>query len=200
MATLLEVNDLQTHFFTMDGVVKAVDGVSYDLEEGETLGLVGESGCGKSVSALSLMRLIPNPPGRIVNGQVYLDGQDILKIDMDDMRHIRGAKMSMVFQEPMTSLNPVLTIERQLTETLQLHKGMTKVEARREGIDLLARVGIPDPEHRIKQYPHQFSGGMRQRVMIAMALSCNPRLIIADEPTTALDVTPLLRPARKRRS
>ena len=189
MATLLEVKDLQTHFFTMDGVVRAVDGVSYDLEEGETLGLVGESGCGKSVSALSLMRLIPDPPGKIVNGEVVLDGEDILKINMDDMRNIRGAKMSMVFQEPMTSLNPVLTIERQLTETLQLHKGMGKVEARREGVDLLSRVGIPDPEQRIKQYPHQFSGGMRQRVMIAMALSCSPRLIIADEPTTALDVT-----------
>ena len=189
MATLLEVKDLQTHFFTMDGIVRAVDGVSYDLEEGETLGLVGESGCGKSVSALSLMRLIPDPPGRIVNGEVMLDGEDILKIDMEEMRNIRGAKMSMVFQEPMTSLNPVLTIERQLTETLQLHKGMGKVESRREGVDLLARVGIPDPEQRIKQYPHQFSGGMRQRVMIAMALSCSPRLIIADEPTTALDVT-----------
>jgi len=189
LATLLEVKDLQTHFFTMDGVVKAVDGVSYDLEEGETLGLVGESGCGKSVSALSLMRLIPDPPGRIVNGEVILDGEDILRIDMDDMRNVRGAKMSMVFQEPMTSLNPVLTVERQLTETLQLHKGMSKGESRREGVDLLSRVGIPDPEQRIKQYPHQFSGGMRQRVMIAMALSCSPRLIIADEPTTALDVT-----------
>ena len=189
MATLLEVKDLQTHFFTMDGVVRAVDGVSYDLEEGETLGLVGESGCGKSVSALSLMRLIPDPPGKIVNGEIILDGEDILGIDMDEMRNIRGAKMSMVFQEPMTSLNPVLTIERQLTETLQLHKGMTKAESRREGVNLLSRVGIPDPEQRIKQYPHQFSGGMRQRVMIAMALSCSPRLIIADEPTTALDVT-----------
>ena len=189
MATLLEVKDLRTHFFTMDGVVKAVDGVTYDLEEGETLGLVGESGCGKSVSALSLMRLIPDPPGKIVNGEVLLEGEDILQIHMDDMRTIRGAKMSMVFQEPMTSLNPVLTVERQLTETLQLHKGMGKVESRRESVNLLARVGIPDPEQRIKQYPHQFSGGMRQRVMIAMALSCSPRLIIADEPTTALDVT-----------
>lgn len=189
MATLLEVKDLKTHFFTMDGVVKAVDGVSYDLEEGETLGLVGESGCGKSVSALSVMRLIPNPPGRIVGGEIFLDGEDILKVEMDDMREIRGAKIAMVFQEPMTSLNPVLTVERQLTETLQLHMGMSKEESRRESVGLLTRVGIPDPESRIKQYPHQFSGGMRQRVMIAMALSCNPRLIIADEPTTALDVT-----------
>ena len=189
MATLLEVKDLKTHFFTMDGVVKAVDGVSYDIEEGETLGLVGESGCGKSVSALSVMRLIPNPPGEIVSGEILLDGEDILKVDMEDMRNIRGAKISMVFQEPMTSLNPVLTVERQLTETLQLHMGMSKEEAQNEGVNLLTRVGIPDPESRIKQYPHQFSGGMRQRVMIAMALSCNPRLIIADEPTTALDVT-----------
>ena len=173
----------------MDGVVKAVDGVSYDLEEGETLGLVGESGCGKSVSALSVMRLIPNPPGEIISGEILLDGEDILKVDMEDMRNIRGAKISMVFQEPMTSLNPVLTVERQLTETLQLHMGMSKEESQREGVNLLSRVGIPDPESRIKQYPHQFSGGMRQRVMIAMALSCNPRLIIADEPTTALDVT-----------
>jgi len=189
LATLLEVKDLKTHFFTMDGVVKAVDGVSYDIEEGETLGLVGESGCGKSVSALSVMRLIPNPPGEIVSGEILLDGEDILKVDMEDMRNIRGAKISMVFQEPMTSLNPVLTVERQLTETLQLHMGMSKEEAQNEGVNLLTRVGIPDPETRIKQYPHQFSGGMRQRVMIAMALSCNPRLIIADEPTTALDVT-----------
>ncbi len=189
MAPLLEVKDLQTHFFTMDGIVKAVDGVTYDIEEGETLGLVGESGCGKSVSALSLMRLIPDPPGKIVGGEVILDGQDILQMNMDEMRRVRGAKVSMVFQEPMTSLNPVLTVERQLTETLQLHMGMSKAESRTEGIALLARVGIPDPESRIKQYPHQFSGGMRQRVMIAIALSCSPKLIIADEPTTALDVT-----------
>ena len=189
MATLLEVKNLKTHFFTMEGVVKAVDGVSYELNEGETLGLVGESGCGKSVSALSVMRLIPDPPGKIIDGEILLDGEDILKIDMEGMREVRGAKIAMVFQEPMTSLNPVLTVERQITETLQLHMGMSKSESQRESVNLLTRVGIPDPEIGIKQYPHQFSGGMRQRVMIAMALSCNPRLIIADEPTTALDVT-----------
>jgi oligopeptide/dipeptide ABC transporter ATP-binding protein len=189
VATLLEVKDLRTQFFTFAGVVKAVDGVSYEVDEGETLGLVGESGCGKSVSALSLMRLIPDPPGKIVGGEILFDGEDVLKIEMDDMRRIRGAKMAMVFQEPMTSLNPVLTLERQLSETLQLHKGMSREEGRKEAINLLARVGIPDPERRVRQYPHQFSGGMRQRVMIAMALSCNPKLIIADEPTTALDVT-----------
>jgi len=189
LATLLEVKNLKTHFFTMEGVVKAVDGVSYELNEGETLGLVGESGCGKSVSALSVMRLIPDPPGKIIDGEILLDGEDILKIDMEGVREVRGAKIAMVFQEPMTSLNPVLTVERQITETLQLHMGMSKLESQRESVNLLTRVGIPDPEIRIKQYPHQFSGGMRQRVMIAMALSCNPRLIIADEPTTALDVT-----------
>ncbi len=189
MPPLLEVKNLKTHFYTYEGVVKAVDGVSYDLEAGETLGLVGESGCGKSVSAMSLMRLIPEPPGKILEGEILFDGQDILKLGMDEMRLIRGAQMSMVFQEPMTSLNPVLTLEKQLGETLQLHKGMTRKEAKVESIDLLARVGIPDPERRVGQYPHQFSGGMRQRVMIAMALSCNPRIIIADEPTTALDVT-----------
>ena len=189
MAPLLEVRDLATYFYTLEGVVKAVDGVSYELEQGETLGLVGESGCGKTVSALTLMRLIPDPPGKIVKGEVLFEGEDILKIRMDKMRNIRGAKISMVFQEPMTSLNPVLNIERQLTEGLQLHKGMKREEARRESVNLLERVGIPDPDRRIKQYPHQFSGGMRQRVMIAIALSCSPRLIIADEPTTALDVT-----------
>ena len=189
MATLLEVKGLTTSFYTFEGVVRAVDGVSYELQEVETLGLVGESGCGKSVSALSIMRLIPDPPGKITGGEVFFEGEDILKIDMDDMRRIRGAKIAMVFQEPMTSLNPVLSVERQLSETLQLHKGMNRREAKNESIDLLARVGIPDPERRVRQYPHQFSGGMRQRVMIAMALSCNPRLIIADEPTTALDVT-----------
>ena len=189
MVTLLDVKDLKTYFYTYEGVVKAVDGVSYKLDQGETLGLVGESGCGKSVSALSLMRLIPDPPGKILNGEVLFEGEDILRIEMEDMRRIRGGKMSMVFQEPMTSLNPVLTIEKQLTETLQLHMGMTREASRAESVNLLARVGIPDPDRRVRQYPHQFSGGMRQRVMIAMALSCNPRLIIADEPTTALDVT-----------
>ena len=189
MATLLQVNGLKTHFYTFEGTVKAVDGITYDLEEGETLGLVGESGCGKSVSALSLMRLIPDPPGKTIEGEVIFNGEDILKIDMDDMRRIRGKSMSMVFQEPMTSLNPVLTIEKQLTETLQLHMGMANQESKVAAAGLLEGVGIPDPESRVKQYPHQFSGGMRQRVMIAMALSCNPKLIIADEPTTALDVT-----------
>ena len=189
MAALLEVKNLKTYFYTYEGVVKAVNGISYEVAEGETLALVGESGCGKSVSALSLMRLIPDPPGKTVGGEVIFDGEDIMKINMNDMRRIRGAKISMIFQEPMTSLNPVLTVERQLTETIQPHKGVSRAEARSEAIGLLAKVGIPDPERRIKQYPHQFSGGMRQRVMIAIALSCSPKLIIADEPTTALDVT-----------
>ena len=189
MAKLLEINDLRTYFFTQDGIVKAVDGISYDLEEGEILGIVGESGCGKSVSALSIMRLVANPPGRIVGGEVLFDGEDVLKLSDAEMRHIRGNRIAMVFQEPMTSLNPVLTIGRQLTETLELHQNMNKSQARERSVELLTIVGIPDAERRIKDYPHQFSGGMRQRVMIAMALSCNPRLIIADEPTTALDVT-----------
>ena len=186
---LLEINDLATHFFTQEGVVKAVDGVSYELEEGEVLGVVGESGCGKSVSALSIMRLVANPPGRTVRGEVIFEGEDLLKMDDAEMRNVRGNKIAMVFQEPMTSLNPVLTIGRQLTETLELHLGMTKDQSRSRASELLQRVGIPDAESRLKDYPHQFSGGMRQRVMIAMALSCDPRLIIADEPTTALDVT-----------
>ena len=189
MPRLLEVEGLKTHFFTDDGVVKAVDGVSFDLEEGEILGLVGESGCGKSVTALSLMRLVPYPPGRIIGGTILFNGKDILQIPDGQMRRIRGKQFSMVFQEPMTSLNPVLSIERQLTETLELHLKMSRSAARKEAVRRLEQVGIPDPERRIKQYPHQFSGGMRQRVMIAMALSCNPRLVIADEPTTALDVT-----------
>ena len=186
---LLEVNNLTTHFFTSDGVVKAVDGISYSLGEGEILGIVGESGCGKSVSALSLMRLVADPPGKIVDGEVVFEGKDLLQVEDAEMRSIRGNRMAMVFQEPMTSLNPVLTIGRQLTETLELHQDMSKTEARARAAELITQVGIPDAENRLKDYPHQFSGGMRQRVMIAMALSCNPRLIIADEPTTALDVT-----------
>ena len=189
MANLLEVKDLATHFFTQDGVVKAVDGISYTLAEGEVLGVVGESGCGKSVHALSIMRLVANPPGRIVAGEILFEGENLLNMDDSEMRHIRGNRIAMVFQEPMTSLNPVLTIGRQLTETLELHQKMAKQEARTRAAELLQTVGIPDAERRLSDYPHQFSGGMRQRVMIAMALSCNPRLIIADEPTTALDVT-----------
>lgn len=189
MAIILQVRDLQTHFFTPEGIVKAVDGISYDVEEGETLALVGESGCGKSVSALSIMRLIPYPPGRIVAGQVLLSGKDLLRLDNEEMRKIRGKEIAMVFQEPMTSLNPVLTIGRQLTETMEAHLKMNMKEAKRRAEEVLKLVGIPDPERRLSQYAHQFSGGMRQRVMIAMALSCSPKLILADEPTTALDVT-----------
>ena len=189
MAKLLEVKDLTTHFFTQEGVVKAVDGISYDLDEGEIVGIVGESGCGKSVSALSIMRLVAYPPGRIVNGEVYFEGENLLDMDDAEIRHIRGNRIAMVFQEPMTSLNPVLTIGRQLTETLELHQNMNKTQAEERAAELLKIVGIPDPVSRLKDYPHQFSGGMRQRVMIAIALSCNPKLIIADEPTTALDVT-----------
>ena len=186
---LLEVKNLSTHFFTEDGLIKAVDGISYDLNEGETLGLVGESGCGKSVSALSLLRLIPNPPGKIVSGQVFFEGQDLLKLSEDEICSVRGNRMAMIFQEPMTSLNPVLTIGRQVMEPMELHKGMSKVEALMECLRLLTKVHIPEPRTRVNAYPHQFSGGMRQRAMIAMGLSCDPRLIIADEPTTALDVT-----------
>jgi oligopeptide/dipeptide ABC transporter ATP-binding protein len=189
MAALLEVRDLRTHFFTRQGVVKAVDGVSYALEAGETLGLVGESGCGKSVSALSIMRLVPDPPGKTVGGEVIFDGRDLLALPDSEIRRVRGKQIAMVYQEPMTSLNPVLSIGRQLTEALELHLGMSKREARGEAVGRLAQVGIPDPERRLRQFPHQFSGGMLQRVMIAMALSCHPKLIIADEPTTALDVT-----------
>ena len=187
--SLLEVSDLHTQFFTRDGVVRAVDGVSFHLEQGETLGIVGESGCGKSVTALSLMRLIPQPPGKIVQGSILFDGQDVLKMDDDDVRGIRGNNIAMIFQDPMTSLNPVLTISRQISEALELHLKMDKGEARKRTIELLELVGIPSAKKRVDDYPHQFSGGMRQRVMIAMALSCNPKLLIADEPTTALDVT-----------
>jgi len=189
VANLLEVRNLQTQFFTQDGVVHAVNGISYDLQEGECLGIVGESGCGKSVSVLSIMRLIPDPPGKIVGGEVYFRGRDLRELSEEEMRFIRGAEMAMVFQEPMTSLNPVLTIGFQIMEALKLHQGMNTKEARERAAELLAMVGIPQAAGRLDDYPHQFSGGMRQRVMIAMALSCSPALLIADEPTTALDVT-----------
>jgi oligopeptide/dipeptide ABC transporter ATP-binding protein len=188
VATLLEVKNLATYFFTPEGVVKAVDDITYDIQAGEILGLVGESGCGKSVSALSLMRLIQNP-GKNVAGQVMFNGIDIMALSETDMRHIRGKDMSMIFQEPMTSLNPVLTIGRQLTEALELHMGLDSKAAEVRAGELLLLVGIPEGDKRLKDYPHQFSGGMRQRVSIAMALSCDPKLLIADEPTTALDVT-----------
>jgi len=186
---LLEVKDLKTQFFTRDGVVRAVDGVSFELAAGETLGIVGESGCGKTVTALSLMRLIPQPPGKIVNGSIMFDGADVMKMDDDEVRGIRGNNIAMIFQDPMTSLNPVLTISRQITEALELHLKMDRAEARKRTVELLDLVNIPSAKKRLDDYPHQFSGGMRQRVMIAMALSCNPKLILADEPTTALDVT-----------
>ena len=186
---LLQVNNLQTHFFSDNAITKAVDGVTYDLEEGETVALVGESGCGKSVSALSVMGLIPEPPGRIVNGQVLLDGRDLISLGREEMRRVRGREIAMIFQEPMTSLNPVISIGTQLTEAMTLQLGITADQAKIRAIELLERVGITEPVDRISQYPHEFSGGMRQRVMIAMALSCEPKLIIADEPTTALDVT-----------
>ncbi len=187
--TLVQVEDLKTYFFTHNGVVKAVDGVTWDIKEGENVALVGESGSGKSVSALSVMRLIADPPGKILNGKIVFDGEDLLAITDEQMRHIRGNKIAMVFQEPMTSLNPVLTVARQLTEAIELHLKLNKKASKARAVELLQQVGIPDAGRRIDDYPHQFSGGMRQRVMIAMALSCNPRLIIADEPTTALDVT-----------
>ena len=187
--SLLEVRNLSTYFFQEDSTVKAVDDVSYDLEGGETLALVGESGCGKSVSALSVINLIPDPPGRIVSGEVLFEDVDLAKLNEQQLRAIRGKEIAMIFQEPMTSLNPVLTIGRQLTEALELHLEMSGTEARNRAVELLDMVGIPDGAQRLKSYPHQFSGGMRQRVMIAMALSCNPKLLIADEPTTALDVT-----------
>ncbi|MEE9137266.1 MAG: ABC transporter ATP-binding protein, partial [candidate division NC10 bacterium] len=175
--------------FTLEGVVKAVDGVSYDIREGETVAVVGESGCGKSVSALSIMRLVAYPPGRIVGGEIWFNGHDLLTLNDEEMRQVRGKEIAMIFQEPMTSLNPALTIGRQVTETLEAHLDMPASDANRRAAELLRMVGIPEPERRLPQYPHQFSGGMRQRVMIAMALSCNPKLILADEPTTALDVT-----------
>ena len=186
---LLEANTLTTQFFTQDGVVRAVNGISFHVEEGETLGIVGESGCGKSVTVLSVMRLIPQPPGRIVAGEVLFQEQDLLELPDNEMRQIRGNHIAMIFQDPMTSLNPVLTIGRQIGEALELHLHMKKDEARKRSAELLEMVGIPQAEDRLDDYPHQFSGGMRQRAMIAMGLACNPQLLIADEPTTALDVT-----------
>jgi oligopeptide transport system ATP-binding protein len=188
---ILDVENLQTYFHTEYGLVKATDGVSFQVNQGEIIGLVGESGCGKSVSILSVMRLIPSPPGEMVGGKVIFEGQDLLEYPANgpEMRAIRGSKMTMIFQEPMTSLNPVLTISRQITESLELHLDMDKQSAKERAIELLKMVGVPDPERRLDDYPHQFSGGMRQRVMIAMALSCNPEIIFADEPTTAVDVT-----------
>ena len=189
MAKLLEVKNLKTQFFTQDGVVHAVNGITYSVGAGETVAIVGESGSGKSVGVMSLIRLIPQPPGKIVDGQVLFDGQDLLKLSEDELRHVRGNRIAMIFQDPMTSLNPVLTVGRQITEALELHLNMNREQSRKRAIELLQMVGIPAAESRIDDYPHQFSGGMRQRVMIAMGLSCNPQLLIADEPTTALDVT-----------
>lgn len=189
MGVLMEVKNLVTRFYTQEGIVYAVNDVSYELHEGETLGVVGESGSGKSVHALSIMRLIPTPPGKIEDGQVIFHGRDLLKLSNEQMRLVRGAEIAMIFQDPMTSLNPVLTIGTQITEALKLHMGMNDRDATARAAELLGMVGIPDASRRLNNYPHQFSGGMRQRVMIAMALSCNPKLLIADEPTTALDVT-----------
>ncbi|MFW5986139.1 MAG: ABC transporter ATP-binding protein [Halanaerobiales bacterium] len=186
---LIEVKNLKTHFFTEEGVVKAVDGVDFEIYPGETLGIVGESGCGKSVTSLSIMRLIESPPGQIVEGEIWYDDKDLTKLKQSQMRKIRGNDISMIFQEPMTSLNPVYTVGDQISEAITLHKKVSKKEARKQSIDMLRKVGIPLPEQRVDEYPHQLSGGMRQRVMIAMALSCDPKLLIADEPTTALDVT-----------
>ena len=186
---LLEVKGLKTHFFTDEGVVRAVDGVDFYINKGETLGVVGESGCGKSVTALSIMRLIPTPPGRIVEGQINYDGKNLLDLTPAQMRKIRGKEISMIFQEPMTSLNPVFTVGEQIAEALRLHEGLNRRDAMDKTVDMLKLVHIPNAERRVKEYPHQLSGGMRQRIMIAMALSCNPKLLIADEPTTALDVT-----------
>ncbi|AZR73712.1 peptide ABC transporter ATP-binding protein [Anoxybacter fermentans] len=186
---ILEVKDLKTYFFVDDGVVKAVDGVNFEIYEGETLGIVGESGCGKSVTSISIMRLVPNPPGKIVGGQILFKGKDLVQKSEEEMRKIRGNEISMIFQEPMTSLNPVYTVGDQIAEAVILHQKVSKKEAMERAVEMLRKVGIPAPEKRVYEYPHQLSGGMRQRVMIAMALSCNPSLLIADEPTTALDVT-----------
>jgi oligopeptide/dipeptide ABC transporter ATP-binding protein len=186
---ILEVDGLMTHFFSDEGVARAVDGVSYDILEGETLGVVGESGCGKSVTSLSIMRLIPQPPGKIVGGQIRFRGDDLLALSEAQMRRIRGNEIAMIFQEPMMALNPVYTVGDQIMETVMLHRGYDRERARAHAIDMLEKVGIPSPEARVDNYPHEMSGGMKQRVMIAMAMSCDPQLLIADEPTTALDVT-----------
>jgi peptide/nickel transport system ATP-binding protein len=187
--TVIEVKGLQTYLFTRSGIVKAVDDLSFSLRRGETLAVVGESGCGKSMTALSIMRLVPSPPGKIVGGSITLEGKDLLLLDEAKMRDIRGNEISMIFQEPMTSLNPVLTIGHQIAEALRLHQDLSKTAANEKAVDMLRRVKIPEPAQRTREYPHQLSGGMRQRAMIAMALACNPRVLIADEPTTALDVT-----------
>lgn len=186
---LVDIKNLKTYFFTDDGVVKSVDDVTFDIQKGETLGLVGESGCGKSVTAMSILRLIPQPPGRIVNGQIMFHQKDLTKLTEEEIRKIRGNKIAMIFQEPMTSLNPVYTVGEQIIEAISLHLDKEYYEARELAIGVLEKVGIPSPEQRVDVYPHQMSGGMKQRVMIAMALVCNPELLIADEPTTALDVT-----------
>lgn len=189
MDPVLSVSELRTYFFTSDGIAKAVDDVSFTLHEGETLGLVGESGCGKSVTALSIMRLVDDPPGKTVGGEIRLEGKDLLRLPRAEMRKIRGRDISMIFQEPMTSLNPVFTVGNQIREAIQFHQTLSRAEVRRQSIEMLRLVGIPSPERRALDYPHHLSGGMRQRVMIAMALACNPKVLIADEPTTALDVT-----------
>lgn len=186
---LLELRDLKTHFFTDEGVAKAVDGVSYVVKRGETLGVVGESGCGKSVTALSVMKLIPDPPGRIVAGSIWFEGRDLAALSTEEMRRIRGNEIGMIFQEPMTSLNPVFTVGDQIIEAVVLHRGVPYEEGRARAVEMLRLVGIPSPESRVDDYPHQMSGGMRQRVMIAMAMACHPAVLLADEPTTALDVT-----------